>query len=166
MSLFSLKKRLLKLIAKNLPGWRLRIHFLRSAGYSIGDKTYIGEDLLIIDEPSDKEMVVIGSNVAIAPRVTLVASSYANYSAIRSFIGDQHSPVIIQDHSWIGTGAIILPGITISKYSIVAAGAVVTKNFPKLSIIGGVPAKIIGEVPADLINIHATDNFLPRKNRS
>ena len=157
---------MLKLIAKNLPGWRLRIILLRSAGYSIGEKTYIGEDLLIIDEPSDKEMIVIGSNVAIAPRVTLVASSYANYSALRSCIGDKHSPVIIQDHSWIGTGAIVLPGITISKYSIVAAGAVVTKSYPELSIIGGVPAKIIGKVQADLLNTHNTDNFSTRKNSS
>lgn len=166
MRLFTLKKKILKLIAKDLPGWRLRVLLLKSAGYSIGSQTYIGEDLLIIDEPSDRGMIVIGKNVAIAPRVTLVASSYANYSAIRSVVGEQHSSVTIKDHAWIGTGAIILPGVTISKYSIVAAGAVVTKSFPELSIIGGVPAKVIGNVPAIVENIPVSDDLSTSKNLS
>jgi len=156
--LFPLKKKILKLVAKNFPGWRIRVLLLKLAGYSIGNLTYIGEDILLIDEPTDKNMITIGNNVAIAPRVTLVASSYANYSIIRSSIGEQHSPVIIQDHAWIGTGAIILPGITISKYSVVAAGAVVTKNYPKFSILGGIPAKLIGKVPFDVAESQIADS--------
>jgi acetyltransferase-like isoleucine patch superfamily enzyme len=144
---FSLHKKILKLIAKDLPGWRIRVFLFKVAGYIIGKNTYIGEGLLIIDEPVDKGMIIIGNNVAIAPRVTLVASSYANYSEIRNLVGEKHSPVTIDDHSWIGTGAIILPGVTIAKYSIVAAGAVVTKSFPEFSILGGVPARLIGRVP-------------------
>ena len=52
--------------------------------------------------------------------------------------------VYIEDYAWIGNRTIILPGATIGKDSICAAGAVVTKDVPPNSIVGGVPAKVIG----------------------
>ncbi|MDD3040470.1 DapH/DapD/GlmU-related protein [Bacteroides sp.] len=52
-------------------------------------------------------------------------------------------PIVIGNDCWIGTRVIILPGVEIGDYSIVAAGAVVTKSFPPYSIIGGVPAKLL-----------------------
>lgn len=52
-------------------------------------------------------------------------------------------PVIIEEKVWIGNGVSILKGVTIGKESVIAAGAVVTKNFPPRSIIGGVPAKVL-----------------------
>lgn len=145
--LYALCKRLLKTVSRSIPGWRLRVTLLKLAGYKIGTSTYIGEDFLVVDEPRDRSMVIIGDRVAIAPRVTIVASSYANFSRLRDLVGEKHLPVIIESDSWIGTGAIILPGVTIAPYTVVAAGAVVTKSFPSRSIIGGVPAKIISTVP-------------------
>jgi maltose O-acetyltransferase len=52
-------------------------------------------------------------------------------------------PVVIENDVWIGNNVIILPGRRISKGSIIAAGSVVTKDFPAYSIIGGNPAKLI-----------------------
>lgn len=52
-------------------------------------------------------------------------------------------PVIIEDDVWIGSRAIILPGVHVFKGSIIAAGAVVTHDVPPFSIVGGVPAKVI-----------------------
>ena len=51
--------------------------------------------------------------------------------------------VTICDDVWIGARVIILPGVTIGKGSIIAAGAVVTKNVPEYAVVGGVPAKVI-----------------------
>lgn len=51
--------------------------------------------------------------------------------------------IVIQDGVWVGAGAIILPGITIGMGSVVAAGAVVAKDVPANTIVGGVPARII-----------------------
>ena len=51
--------------------------------------------------------------------------------------------IIIEDGSWIGIGAIILPGVTIGKGSIIAAGSVVKENVEPNSLVGGVPAKLI-----------------------
>ena len=51
--------------------------------------------------------------------------------------------VVIKQNAWIGAGATLLPGVTIGKNSIVAAGAVVTKDVPDNTIVGGIPAQII-----------------------
>ncbi len=82
-------KRLLKLLAKQIPGYRIRVQLFKMAGYEIGQQVYIGEDLIIIDELDDKGRVRIGNRVAIAERVTLVISSNANFSKIRPFVKDR-----------------------------------------------------------------------------
>jgi acetyltransferase-like isoleucine patch superfamily enzyme len=51
--------------------------------------------------------------------------------------------ILIKKNAWIGAGATILPGVTIGENSIVAAGAVVTKDVPDNCIVGGIPAKFI-----------------------
>ena len=145
-ALFSLYKRFVKMITVHLPWWRLRVCLLRSAGYSIGNDTYVGEELLIIDEPGDRGMVTLGDRVAVAPRVTLVTSSYANFSKIRMAAGEKHEEVIIEDDAWLGTGVIVLPGIRIGAGSVVAAGAVVTKDVAPGMIVAGIPAKEVGTV--------------------
>lgn len=139
-------KKLTKLFAKSFPVWQIRVILLRIVGYPIGSKTYIGEDILIIDEPSDVGMVAIGKRVAIAPRVTLVTSSYANFSRIRHLTPEKHAKIIVKDDAWIGTGVIVLPGVTIGECSVVAAGAVVTKDVPSFSIVAGIPARLVGRV--------------------
>lgn len=57
------------------------------------------------------------------------------------------SPVIIGDNVWIGSNATILPGVTIGNNSIVAAGAVVTKDVPENTVVAGVPAKVMKQIP-------------------
>ena len=54
--------------------------------------------------------------------------------------------MIIGNHVWIGSNATVLSGVTIGEWAVVAAGAVVTKDVPPYTIVGGVPAKIIKKV--------------------
>jgi acetyltransferase-like isoleucine patch superfamily enzyme len=116
------------------------------AGYGIGEKVYIGEDLIIIDELDDKGRVKIGNRVAIAERVTLVISSNPNFSRIRPFIKDIHGHIEINDDAWLGTGAVILPNVRIGTGAVVGAGSVVTKDVPDFTVVAGVPAKEIKRI--------------------
>ena len=95
-------------------------------------------------------------NVQIGERVTLSAramifDSGLDANKLLSNTGRGHiaSFVKIEDDVWVGAGAIILPGVTIHKNSIVAAGSVVTKDVPSFTIVGGNPAKIIKSAATD-----------------
>ena len=55
--------------------------------------------------------------------------------------------MVIEDNVWVGTRATILPGVTLGRGCVVAAGAVVTRDVPPLVIVGGVPARPIGTRP-------------------
>jgi maltose O-acetyltransferase len=59
--------------------------------------------------------------------------------------GTKGGPVSIGDHVWIASRVTILPGVTIGRGAVVAAGAVVTRDVLPLAIVGGVPARVIGE---------------------
>ncbi|NPV58478.1 MAG: hypothetical protein HPY75_02300 [Actinobacteria bacterium] len=55
-----------------------------------------------------------------------------------------YGPVVIEEDCWIGSHSVILKGVTVGAGAVVAAGAVVTRDVPSLSIVGGVPARVIG----------------------
>ena len=84
----------------------------------------------------------IGNNVSISPEVHLITAEHDLNDASFSYIT---APIELGDFVWIGTRAIVLPGVRLGKGCVVAAGAVVTKSFPDHSVIGGVPAKIISK---------------------
>lgn len=137
------KKKIGKLLAKSCPNNSLRVIGLKIAGFSIGKKVYIGEDLIIASPVSENSCnLIIGDRVAIAPRVTIVLSSDANWSKLMDKIEPIKSTVVLEDDCWIGAGVIILPGVTIGEMAIVGAGAVVTKNVLANSTVTGIPAKI------------------------
>lgn len=148
MGLFiAIKKKMLKLAAKTVPGNKLRLFLLRKCNYQIGQDVYIGEDLIIIDELEDPStMLIIGDRVAISPRVTLVIHSAPNESRIRKYIREQRGRITIHQDAWIGTGAVIMPHVEVGEGSIVGSNAVVTRNVPAYTVVAGVPAKIIKTV--------------------
>ncbi len=55
-------------------------------------------------------------------------------------------PVKLGNHVWVGSNAVILPGVTVGEWAVIAAGAVVTKDVPPYAVVGGVPAKVIKTV--------------------
>ena len=139
-------KRLLKLSVKHIPGHRLRPALLRGCGVRVGRDVYIGEDLIIIDEPADWGMVSIGNRAAISPRVTLVVSSRPNESRIAPYVPVRHAPVTVGDDAWLGTGVVVMPGITIGEGAVIAANSVVTRDVEPYTMVGGAPARIIQQV--------------------
>ncbi len=93
--------------------------------------------------------IIFGDNVLLGPNVTIVNGDHS-IRRVGIPIIDNHeklpgddADIIIGDESWIGANATILKGVEIGRGCVVAAGAVVVKNTPPYSIVGGVPAKVL-----------------------
>jgi acetyltransferase-like isoleucine patch superfamily enzyme len=91
--------------------------------------------------------IAIGNNVSISSEVCILT---ADHDLQNPKFNGRVRPVKIEDYVFIGTRAMILPGVTLGKGSAVAAGAVVTKDVPPFVIVAGVPAKPIGNRPKNL----------------
>ncbi len=122
---------------------------------SVGKNTYIGPSTSI----QSKESIRIGENVIIANNVALIDNNNhptspemrLKMSACEDFLRDElwswkysdSAPIVIEDNVWIGRDSRILKGVTIGKGSIVALGAIVTKDVPEYCIVAGNPAKVV-----------------------
>jgi len=88
--------------------------------------------------------IYIGDYTNIGPNVGIVSS---NHDFVNNDLQVQEAPVHIGRFCWMGMGAVILPGVTLGDFTIVGAGAVVTKSFPGgYCVIGGNPARIIKQL--------------------
>ncbi|HET7039766.1 MAG TPA: acyltransferase [Gemmatimonadales bacterium] len=141
--LWRLRKKVLKRWARNafFPSWRVQM--LRWCGFRIGRDVYIADDILIAEELEDRENLIIGDRVSIAPRVTLVTSSHPNDSRIRPFAPVVRAPIIIEEDVWLGAGVVVLPGVRIGRGAVVGAMSVVTRDVPPLNVVAGQPARTV-----------------------
>ncbi|OGH16815.1 MAG: hypothetical protein A3C30_00430 [Candidatus Levybacteria bacterium RIFCSPHIGHO2_02_FULL_40_18] len=112
--------------------------FYDACKISIGQDSIIGENAVL----DGRDKLIIGDHVDIASEVMIYNAEHdindENFKAVTS-------PVEIGDYVFIGPRAIILPGVKIGKGAVVGAGAVVTRDVGEFEIVGGVPAKVIGE---------------------
>jgi acetyltransferase-like isoleucine patch superfamily enzyme len=113
----------------------------RGLGLSVGNNSAIGAYCYI----GASGKITIGNNVMLGPRVTMSSENHV-FSDITKTIKEQgivRKGITIEDDCWIGSNVVILDGVKIGTGSVVAAGAVVTKDVPSYSVVGGVPAKVI-----------------------
>jgi maltose O-acetyltransferase len=145
--LSKLKSKFGKWLAKDFPYLKIRLFGLKLCGFKIGNRVYIGQDLIVASMISEKSCSLeIGDRVAIGPRVTIILASDANWSNLMEQIAPIRGSVVLKNDSWIGAGAIIMPNIIIGEYSIVGAGSVVTKDVEPYTVVTGVPAKFLKKV--------------------
>lgn len=113
--------------------------YARHLGVKIGKKCRIA----IWEWSSEPYLVTIGDNVAITKGVSI--HTHGGGRVIRQYIPDFDSfgKVVIEDNVYIGSSSQIMPGVTIGKGSLVAAGSIVTKSVPENMVVGGNPAKVI-----------------------
>lgn len=145
-------------IVSHIPAWRVRRALLGLLRMKTGKGTYINRHCYFMDP---NRLVVghyshvnrlctldargglfIGNSVSVSHGVMLMTGSHdvnaRNFPVV-------YKQITIEDYAWIGCGAIVLQNVRIGKGAVVAAGAVVTKDVPPYTIVGGVPAEIIGK---------------------
>ena len=113
-------------------------NFFDPGGIVIGEDTIVGDHAFL----DGRAPLVIGNHTDIASSVMIYNSEHDLESG--EFKAREEA-VEIGDYVFIGPRVIILPGVKVGKGAVLAAGAVVTKDVPDFSIVGGVPAKVIGE---------------------
>lgn len=113
--------------------WRLRI----------GPGTVLGHDCHL----DARSGLTIGNNVNVSSEVNIWTQEHDMNSADFEIVG---APVVVEDHAWLGNRSIILPGVRIGRGAVVCSGAVVTKDVAERAIVGGVPARVIGERRGEL----------------
>ena len=117
----------------------------------IGKDTYVGMNT-IMNGYVDK--IIIGTNVSFGANVYLMVDSGPNASErLQRLYPVEHGPITIGNHCWVGSVRLIMPGVTVGDFCIVAANSFVKQSFPAYSIIGGTPAKLIRKMTQEEINI-------------
>ncbi len=138
-----------------VPFHTVRKLFYRAAGMNLSGTVHmwarffeprnivIGVDSIVGDHAflDGRDKLIIGNHVDIASGVMIFNSEHDLNS---DDFGAILAPVKIEDYVFIGPRTIIMPGVTIGKGAVIAGGAVVTKDVPEFTIVGGVPAKVIG----------------------
>ncbi len=112
-------------------------------GLTVGEDTTINRGCRL----DTRGKLTIGSRVSISEDVLLLTAEHAVKEA--DFAGTR-APIVIEDYVFIGTRAMILPGVTLARGAVVAAGAVVTKSVAEYQIVAGIPARVIGQRRSDL----------------
>jgi len=106
----------------------------------IGKNVFINFDCVFLDLGG----ITIEDGVLIAPKVSLLSEGHPVNPNDRQSLVPGH--IHIRKNAWIGAGATILPGVTIGENAVVAAGAVVSKDVPANTVVGGIPAKHIKQM--------------------
>ena len=146
-----------------IPFWPLRRLYLKLVGLKIGVGTFISKDSYILDlwrlsignhthidrgcTIDARGHIEIGNNVSISHSVKLMTGSRQIQSKQFLAVFDK---IYIKDYAWLGVNSVVLTGVTIGKGAVVAAGAVVTKDVPDFTVVGGIPARKIGERTSNL----------------
>ena len=116
------------------------VKWARKIGVKVGDNTELGDSTAFSSEPY---LITIGNHCQITRNVTF--HTHGGGNVIRRYIPDFDcfGKIIIEDWVYIGSNAIILPGVTIGEGSIIATASVVTKSIPPRVVAAGNPAKVI-----------------------
>lgn len=143
-----LAQKLLHQAARGCIPPELRLGLYRAMGISIGRHVFVGLDTWLDDQ--FPELITIEDEVTISFRVMVVVHDDAKrLDRTEAGAGDGTvAPVVLRRGCYLGAGCIVLPGVTIGEGSVVAAGAVVTRNVPPRTVVAGVPARVIKDATA------------------
>ncbi|MCP2255287.1 hypothetical protein LY13_004061 [Prauserella aidingensis] len=108
---------------------------------TFGENVFVNQGCTLMD----KGGIRLGNGVMIAPKVSLITGGHPlPLAERREYIS--FAPIVVENDVWIGTAAVVTQGVTIGAGSVVAAGAVVTRDVPAATLVAGVPAQVITTV--------------------
>ena len=115
---------------------------------SYGKNTYIGDNVFInyMCTILDNNTVRIGNHAMIGPNVQIYTAAHDIQAETRIQGWEVAKAIEIEENVWIGGGAIILPGVSIGRNSVVGAGSVVTRSVPSNTVVAGNPARVIRKI--------------------
>lgn len=137
-----LRNRVFQILSLHAPGAKsLRVWLHRWRGVEIGEDVFIGTDVLL--ETAFPHYIKIGKGVVISMRCTLIAH-------FEMVSGDKENenkkiPLIVEDYAFIGPCSTILPNVKIGYGAVVAAGSVVNRSVPPLTMVRGNPARPVAK---------------------
>lgn len=142
-------QKILNMIARTTLHRGLRIWLYRQMGVNIGKDCVVEmfcylddqfpELIFFEDHSGPSRHVIILCHDDVAEKSTVSTESEPRFQQRHGFV----APVRLKQYSGIGTASIILPGVTVHEGGVIAAGAVVTKDVPPNTLVGGVPAKVL-----------------------
>jgi serine acetyltransferase len=144
--------KLIRWLVAHHPDNRCRKRLLRLSNVACGSGAVINGGFVVSDDY--EPLLTIGDRVAISPNVTVVCTSAPNNSRLADLPGFttnyvKAEPVHLDSDCWIGSGAIILPGVTIGRMAVVGAGSVVTRSVPEGAVVVGAPARQVKQLPLE-----------------
>lgn len=121
----------------------MHVELIQPRSITIGARSVVGRECIL----DGRGQLTIGSDVNIGGRTQIFTGTHDVNS--EDFVAE-FLPVRIEDHAWIAIGSIVLPGVTIGRGAVVAAGSVVTRDLEPMGIYAGSPARRIGTRESDL----------------
>ena len=114
-------------------------HAAFGSNVHIGDDFFGNVNVTFVDDVD----IRIGNDVMIAPSVTLTTTGHPVHPSRREDFGRFSEPIVIEDNVWIGSNAVILPGVRIGYGSVIGAGSVVSRSIPPMSVAFGTPCRVV-----------------------
>jgi maltose O-acetyltransferase len=110
----------------------------------LGSRSFLGDEVML----DTRGGVILADDVTLSNRVSVVSHINVGFAdhPLQQVYPAKENGVVIEKGAYIGTGAIVLPGVHVGAQSVVAAGAVVTRDVAAKTVVGGVPAKVIKKI--------------------
>lgn len=118
------------------------LHVAYGSNTRFGDDVCVAPGLNLVDDVD----IEVGHRVMLSPNVTLTTTGHPVHPDLRADGTQFSAPVVVEDDVWIGAHAVVLPGVRVGRGSVVGAGAVVTRDVPAMSVVAGVPARLVRAV--------------------
>jgi maltose O-acetyltransferase len=125
-------------------GSDIRSPFFCDYGFniSIGARVFVNFNCVFLDVAS----ITIGDRVLIGPAVQLLSADHPVDPGVRVGGLENGRPIVIEDDAWLGGGAIVCPGVTLGRGSVIGAGSVVTRDVPAGVLAVGSPCRVVREL--------------------